>query len=651
MNKAQSIQRSKLVTSYGGVGSIIDTIDNLAYMIEPFDCWNLYKQQTRCNDPFANYKTKDKRLKARLRNLGFSNLEEFFLPYDNFDEIKVWNPREEYINRMVTAKYAPKWFYCEKCHSLNHIDTWKDKWKDRTSRMMEEPKCHHCCTGTRQFRAPRLQQVRFVLASLENGELKDIPWDKLWSVNNGDRNFYGPKGYVNRVWDFRDRNISTKDVTFHTKKGGSDLIDIYIKSNNIILTMAEVMSHYFILEDNHVYQPVIRSANNVYFTYNMSSLYIPPRHIISQDEVDNVLNFRNNGITAPNMIKNLGRLNLSIQDIQYIIDNEVAPNPDYTSEERFRMDEYDQITNDGNYKNGQYKPDTHLDIWKYNWSTDNAKPMFVKNIYLLKHLEVTTVQVAYSRLERVSAPDYTNMTGDTTKQWFDKNKGVFTDKNIKVGLHPTCNTNRDQIHYMPASVSCGEGFFVELDLQKVTELENKKVFTHTFAHLVMKELEFSCGYPLASMNERLYILPTSVTCATEDKYGFLIYSANGEAGSYGGISSLFDNHTIEKILNNAIELADDCPNDPICESHKASCFACVQIPETACELFNEDLSRKIFKTEEIKFHSKQNSGTDTQSSSSDTHSTTDSLEGQNKDTKSTDFSNSTSKITKGVILG
>ena len=95
-------------------------------------------------------------------------------------------------------------------------------------------------------------------------------------------------------------------------------------------------------------------------------------------------------------------------------------------------------------------------------------------------------------------------------------------------------------------------------------------------------------------------------------------------------------------------MADDCPNDPICESHKASCFACVQIPETACELFNEDLSRKIFKTEEIKFHSKQNSGTDTQSSSYDTHSTTDSLEGQDNDTNPTI---DTSMITQGIILG
>ena len=37
MNKALQLQRSKLNTTYGGVGSTIDTIDNLSYMIEPFD--------------------------------------------------------------------------------------------------------------------------------------------------------------------------------------------------------------------------------------------------------------------------------------------------------------------------------------------------------------------------------------------------------------------------------------------------------------------------------------------------------------------------------------------------------------------------------------------------------------------------------------
>ena len=48
MNKAQSIQRSKLNSSYGGVGSTIDTIDNLSYEIQPFDQWELWNF---INDP------------------------------------------------------------------------------------------------------------------------------------------------------------------------------------------------------------------------------------------------------------------------------------------------------------------------------------------------------------------------------------------------------------------------------------------------------------------------------------------------------------------------------------------------------------------------------------------------------------------------
>ena len=73
----------------------------------------------------------------------------------------------------------------------------------------------------------------------------------------------------------------------------------------------------------------------------------------------------------------------------------------------------------------------------------------------------------------------------------------------------------------------------------------------------------------------------------------MIYSANGEAGSYGGITSLFETGKIETIIEHAFLSAEDCPNDPICEEEGGSCFACVQIPETACEMFNSKLSRKI----------------------------------------------------------
>ena len=50
---------------------------------------------------------------------------------------------------------------------------------------------------------------------------------------------------------------------------------------------------------------------------------------------------------------------------------------------------------------------------------------------------------------------------------------------------------------------------------------------HTFSHIIMKEMEFSCGYPTASLNERLYY--------SDQMCGVLIYTADGAEGSMGGL--------------------------------------------------------------------------------------------------------------------
>ena len=48
---------------------------------------------------------------------------------------------------------------------------------------------------------------------------------------------------------------------------------------------------------------------------------------------------------------------------------------------------------------------------------------------------------------------------------------------------------------------------------------------HTFSHAIMKDLEFSCGYPTASLSERLYF--------SDRMCGVLIYTADGAEGSWG----------------------------------------------------------------------------------------------------------------------
>ena len=246
--------------------------------------------------------------------------------------------------------------------------------------------------------------------------------------------------------------------------------------------------------------------------------------------------------------------------------------------------------------------------------------------FFQRKINVTTVQVAYSRIDKISLASlpFWQGIGDPPKEWFNPESKKVT-KDMEVKLHPTCEADIRTIKYMPAVVSTGEGFFLELNLQGIQK-ERRLIFMHTLCHLIMKELEFSCGYSLASLSERLYYLPDSETSqdptATDkvnnqpdsekekkdkDRYGFFIYTANGESGSFGGISSLFSSGKIKNIIENAILLANDCPNDPICEQDKGHCFACIDLPETACELFNEELNRNVINSVLSYYNSKSDS--------------------------------------------
>ena len=105
----------------------------------------------------------------------------------------------------------------------------------------------------------------------------------------------------------------------------------------------------------------------------------------------------------------------------------------------------------------------------------------------------------------------------------------------------------------------------------------------------MKELEFSCGYPTASLIERLYY--------SEEMCGVLIYTADGAEGSMGGLVWQGRPDLIENIIISALQRATDCSADPLCWENsdglnKASCFSCAMVSETTCEHGNMGLDRR-----------------------------------------------------------
>lgn len=113
---------------------------------------------------------------------------------------------------------------------------------------------------------------------------------------------------------------------------------------------------------------------------------------------------------------------------------------------------------------------------------------------------------------------------------------------------------------------------------------------HTFAHSIIKEMEFSCGYPSASLSERIYF--SNRMC------GVLIYTAEGSEGSMGGLVWQGKDALIERTIRRAMDRARHCSSDPICWEHEketmnlAACFSCEMISETSCEFRNMGLDRQ-----------------------------------------------------------
>lgn len=133
------------------------------------------------------------------------------------------------------------------------------------------------------------------------------------------------------------------------------------------------------------------------------------------------------------------------------------------------------------------------------------------------------------------------------------------------------------------------------------------VLIHTISHILIKELEFLCGYPATSLNERLFI-------DEQNMQGLLIYTVAGAEGSFGGLVSQATEQQITRILKSALNRASDCASDPICYNtddgqgigglNMAACYSCTLVPENACEEFNSFLDRALLIDRDYGFFKK-----------------------------------------------
>ena len=252
------------------------------------------------------------------------------------------------------------------------------------------------------------------------------------------------------------------------------------------------------------------------------------------------------------------------------------------------------------------------------------KPFFNK-IQQVEELKVTNIQFDFTRVKPKERIVRLNEQGEKVVEEAATGQNTFSIK-------------KDELFVLPANETYGEGLFFQFDDNSISKwIENnseqlnerfsrflnreidhkeqgagikqkiknngiKHFLIHSFSHLMMRELEFSCGYPTASLKERLFISNTPDKAMS----GVLIYTAEGSEGSMGGLVSQGEPEKILDILKNGLERSVNCSSDPLCwesdgqgifDLNLSACFSCSLVAETACEEMNLSLDRQVLINE------------------------------------------------------
>lgn len=600
--------RSKHISNYGGVGSLIETTDN-SIMIETFDNWGYGD----LNEKLAHYIIKDDRLLQRLKN-RFPNLKHL---------VSIPTDRDSFLHQVrPKANYFSKWFYCSYCKRFAPYNEWKTRWRSAGKKLdfFNPPKC-----SNKDCKENHLEQIRFVM-TCKNGHIHDLPW-KFWNNRlpsdrtNEQENEDANEKPTGPQLDFSKPCCGNQNLIYKISRENTELSGIWIECKNCNKNanlkgifnyeqicngkkywLGQINGKFYEEDCSEITSVKLKTSNSVYYSNTLSSLFIPElQNPLSPEvriDIDNMLEsgeFSTEQIIQLISIqkkieKELIQQYLDTGDIKYIPDN------------IYRQTEYDYFMEKKQPDNKQIK------FRKIDCSEQiNGFSKLIK----IDKLKKTTVQTSFTRNEPIDVDSILLKDGDNSYEYTVKRQSV--------------SKNNFDTKTLPASESYGEGILFVLNRQKLEQWESqqevikrtekiktnaqnadwkshqiiaktltpRKVLIHTLSHLLMRELEYVCGYPVSSLSERLYV--------NETMHGFLISAFDGTDGYLGGLSNLCnDLENLNNIVNSAIFRATDCSSDPICiesegqgvgQLNLAACHSCALTPETTCELSNLYLDR------------------------------------------------------------
>lgn len=384
------------------------------------------------------------------------------------------------------------------------------------------------------------------------------------------------------------------------------------------------------------------TANNVYYANGFSSLFIPmhlaenkPKELI---EAISILEKKYSKYFERTAITRNEYWSSKFDFNDFLIDNDINPE----NEGVFRIQLESEFLNIANtieisdkheeYRWQEYRCfSTHstlpdIEINKGLRFKDIQLPYevtdFFKKIQQVEELKVTNVQLDFTRVkpkERIVVNGEVKESSSGQNIFSIDSKELFTlPANETLGEGIFFEFSNEYIDKWISENTANledrfEKYFKELPNPNTQGLSSKmKVYNnkykhfliHSFSHMMMRELEFTCGYPTASLKERLYISTNSEKLMS----GVLIYTAEGSEGSMGGLVSQGEPKKILEIIKKGLERSINCSSDPLCwesegqgifDLNLSACFSCSLVAETACEEMNLGLDRRVLVDEEF----------------------------------------------------
>jgi len=609
MPAKKPIRRSQLISPWG-VGQMINFPKDESLMVLGLDMW---EEKFRTISELDEFKVTEERLAKRL------GVRDFRLPPDFRD------PGQGVINPSLKIPFIrfPRWHYCTRCGHMEKVSIYDS----------QKPTCSgvsfgsgRSCNEIPERKRQRLIPVRFIAICLK-GHIEDFPfmeWVHNGATPEGQHNLRLRAGrssgalsgieitcscgaYKTMAGAFNEKSLTKIGVTC---SGGRPWLGEEAERRNTTHCGEDLIV-------------VQKGASNVYFSQVRSSIYLPQWEKSVDRKLVEVLE-KNWGFLTTGMENgNFQRMRFELVSERNFAEEkkelyteklleaaakrisgaDISNMED--SEEKYRKMEYDAILAEVGGENQDFYVTKHQAITYDDIESGRAISNGFTSIGLLHKLRETRAFVGFSR-------------------WLpDDEKSLDAKKDfIKLGK---------SITWLPAVVVRGEGVFFEFSerclnkwatkeevIKRIKHLsdnynqERQKrgkekrnitpqfVLIHTFAHLVINQFSYECGYGSSALRERIYC---NLEFTDDTMNGVLIYTASGDSeGSLGGLVRQGKSGNLETVVYNAIENARWCSSDPICIDSKgqgpsscnlAACHNCALLPETCCEESNLLLDRAM----------------------------------------------------------